>query len=232
MSRQSPNIAPPDAIRVRYRVRFSKTDLLRWISHRDLSTLIERVARRVDLPLSMTEGFHQKPRLSFPSALPLGVESLDEVFEIELCEDLPSSEVLQRLQDDRQPGLTIHNVVQLAPREAKARLSATEYQVNVPDDWDESERVIVESSIESLRANPTVQVQRKDRAVTIHSGHHVPELVLHGDHLYLRMVIEEGASLKVTDLLDHLGLSDWLSRGSTIIRTRVELVPTHSSRRT
>ncbi|MEM8914063.1 MAG: radical SAM protein, partial [Planctomycetota bacterium] len=129
-------------------------------------------------------------------------------------------------------GLTIHNVVQLAPREAKARLSATEYQVNVPDDWDESERVIVESSIESLRANPTVQVQRKDRAVTIHSGHHVPELVLHGDHLYLRMVIEEGASLKVTDLLDHLGLSDWLSRGSTIIRTRVELVPTHSSRRT
>ena len=40
------------------------------------------------LKLSMTEGFHPKPRIGFPSALALGVEGLDEVVEIELAEEL------------------------------------------------------------------------------------------------------------------------------------------------
>ena len=41
--------------RLRYRIRFSKTDLLRWTSHRDLARLWERLVRRSQLKLSMTE---------------------------------------------------------------------------------------------------------------------------------------------------------------------------------
>ncbi len=105
-----------DPIRIRYRMRFAKTGLLRWISHRDLARLWERLLRRAELRLSMTEGFHPKPRVAFPSALALGVESLDEVVEIELAEAWDAGDLLSRLRDDKQPGLTIKSVTQLPRR--------------------------------------------------------------------------------------------------------------------
>lgn len=86
-SRISPNLHPEGTLRVRYRVRFAKTDLMRWISHRDLSSLWERIGRRVGLPFLMSEGFHPKPGLMFSSALPPGDESFDEVVDLELEHD-------------------------------------------------------------------------------------------------------------------------------------------------
>src|SRR6056297_635237 len=114
-------------MRVRYRVRFAKVGLLRWISHRDLAMLWERLARRVELPLSMTEGFHPKPRIAFPSALALGVESLDEVVELELTEALTAASLLDRLRGDNQPGLVIRSVQRLPPSTPKARLRQSDY---------------------------------------------------------------------------------------------------------
>ena len=102
--------ATESPLRIRYRIRFAKTDLLRWISHRDLARLWERLLRRARLELSMTEGFHPKPRVSFPSALALGIEGLDEVVEIDLAEEISVSDLLQRLSEDNQPGLRIRSV--------------------------------------------------------------------------------------------------------------------------
>jgi len=73
-----PEPTKPEPLRIRYRIRFAKAGLLRWISHRDLASLWERLLRRAALKLSMTEGFHPKPRVAFPSALALGVESQDD----------------------------------------------------------------------------------------------------------------------------------------------------------
>jgi len=72
--------------RVRVRVRFRKRDDLRWISHHDLARTFERWLRRAGLPLRRSAGFHPKPKLSFPSALALGIAALDEVMEFELSE--------------------------------------------------------------------------------------------------------------------------------------------------
>ena len=51
---------------------------MRYISHLDLMRLFMRAMSRADLPLKMSEGFSQHPKLSFKRALKLGVESEDE----------------------------------------------------------------------------------------------------------------------------------------------------------
>ena len=43
---EQPSTATPTSLRVRYRVRFAKSGLLRWTSHRDLARLWERLVRR------------------------------------------------------------------------------------------------------------------------------------------------------------------------------------------
>jgi len=224
MSRQSPNIQPADTLRIRYRIRFAKTGLLRWISHRDLARLWERIARRVRLPLGMTEGFHPTPRIAFPSALPLGVESLDEVVEIELTEKLDPSDLHRRLAEDHQPGLEILQVDRLPPRHPKGRLEASDYRVDLPDDWDaEKESPELNRAIECLLAHEMISIDRKGKTVHAHVDTHLPLLRLQTDHLAMRLVFGDGPSLKVTDVLNLLGLTDWLDRGATIVRTAVQL---------
>ena len=71
-------------IRHRIRVRFEKSGTLRYIGHRDLMRLLERLFRRAGVVPAMSEGFHPKPRVSFPLALAVGIEGRAELFELEI----------------------------------------------------------------------------------------------------------------------------------------------------
>ncbi len=66
------------------RLRFSKTDDARFLSHHDLMRLMERLCRRADIALCQTEGFNPKAKITFASALGLGIIGHQEVVEIEL----------------------------------------------------------------------------------------------------------------------------------------------------
>lgn len=215
----SPNLQPEGTLRFRYRVRFAKTGLLRWIGHRDLATLWERIGRRVELPFSMTEGFHPKPRMMFPSALSLGVESLDEVLDLELREDWDEEKLHVALADDHQPGLTIESVKRVDLADGKARLAATDYRVSMPEPIDAPELDRMSDAIRKLKEQTTVSIERKGKTVTAEVRRHLPILDLQSDQLVVRIVVGEGASLKIQDILHLLGLDDWPERGAAIVRT-------------
>jgi radical SAM-linked protein len=65
----------------RYRVRYQKTGPARFLSHIDTSTILQRGLRRSGIKALYSRGFHPKMQLSFPPALPLGMEGQNEVFE-------------------------------------------------------------------------------------------------------------------------------------------------------
>ncbi|MFH1478188.1 MAG: TIGR03936 family radical SAM-associated protein [Candidatus Omnitrophota bacterium] len=56
-------------------VTFCKKGILRYISHLDLLRLFHRAVRRSDLPVSLSEGYSPRYRISFANALKLGKES-------------------------------------------------------------------------------------------------------------------------------------------------------------
>lgn len=208
------------AVRIRYRVRFGKTDLLRWISHRDLARLWERLLRRAGLVLSMTEGFHPKPRVGFPSALALGVESIDEVVEIDLAEELTAQALLERLEADQQPGLNIKSVARLPEGMSKAQLNSSDYAFSVVEGIPIPE---IESAIEVLLAKESVSVERKKKTLTVKVAEQITKLELKGDVINLRLAASEAASLRPGDVLDLLGFGDWVELGTLIRRISVEL---------
>lgn len=208
------------ALRIRYRIRFAKQGLLKWISHRDLARLWERLLRRGGFELSMTEGFHPKPRIGFPSALALGVEGLNEVVEIELSEDLSPQEVLARMQADDQPGLTIHQVCRLPAGFGKARLRRSDYTISLIESTDES---AVQAAIDRLMAQETVTVERKKKPLQVNVADQILRLEVTDSLLHLALGASESASLRPGDVLDLLGFGDWIELGSRITRVGVEL---------
>lgn len=211
---------PAPATRVRYRIRFTKKGLLRWISHRDLIRLWERVMRRAGLPLSMTEGFTPKPRIAFPSALALGIVGLDEIVDVQLSERVSEADLLRRLREDDQPGLEILRVELIPEGRPKAQLARSEYVVDVPESADLAE---ARAAVERLKQEPTVTILRKEKPIRTDVASEIPTLDLTSTELRFSLVAREQASIRPEDVLDLLGLALWPRQGATITRTRVYL---------
>ncbi len=102
-----PRTLIPPVIRQRVRIRFTKQDDLRWISHRDLIRVWERLFRRAGVALSMTEGFHPKPRMNFPSALAVGIAGLDELLEVDFAEEYTADSLRAIIAGQLPPGMTL-----------------------------------------------------------------------------------------------------------------------------
>lgn len=68
----------------RFRVKFSKGTEVRFISHLDLIRAILRGVRRADIPVSYTQGFSPRPKVSFCPPLSLGFTSSSEFLDIPL----------------------------------------------------------------------------------------------------------------------------------------------------
>jgi len=94
-------------IKQKIRLGFSKGGELRFISHLELAHLFYRASKRAELPLSYSEGFHPMPRIIFAKALPVGIESLMEVVDIELEGRMNPLEVKERLRRVLPQGIEI-----------------------------------------------------------------------------------------------------------------------------
>jgi radical SAM-linked protein len=80
-----------------YEARFARQQLIRYISHLDMTRAWERMLRRARLPLAYSEGFNPRPRLAFAAPLPVGVLSLADIVEFVLSQPLEPELVLAAL---------------------------------------------------------------------------------------------------------------------------------------
>ncbi len=204
----------------RVRIRFRKEGDLRWISHRDLVRTVERLLRRADLALRMSEGFHPKPKMNFPSALALGIESHGEVLDLELVERVEPQRLLRKLNTLAPPGLVIVQVETLADGQRKARVRSMQYQFSIPD-----ERCAqVEQAIETMMAASSLLVQRDGRPQGVDILASLMSVELHAGVVCFRLRATDQASARPRDVLGALGLTDLEQQGQIITRSEVELV--------
>lgn len=99
---------------------------------------LEALFRRARLPLAMSNGFHPKVRMSFPSALALGYESIDEVLELEMnasVQTMDTEKLLADLNRQTLEGLAFLSAHLLNEGEKKARLVSSVYRLNIPAEW-------------------------------------------------------------------------------------------------
>lgn len=105
--------SPPPQPRHRYRARYHKVGRMRYLSHLELSRSMIRGFRRAGIPLAHTEGFHPMPRLSFASALAVGVESRGEYLDFEICRPMPPESLSRRINQCLPTGLGLDQVAEV-----------------------------------------------------------------------------------------------------------------------
>lgn len=208
-------------IRQRIRIRFSKTGDLRLISHRDLVRVWERLFRRAELPLSMSEGFHPKAKLNFPSALGLGIAGLDEVMEVEIAEEADVEQLRRRLEPLCPPGLEILEVTAPPQGSRKPNVVSMTYEVLVPED----RREAAAEAARELMGRPELLIERPGRSEPIDVRAELDSLELEPQRGVLRMKLmaSRQASARPREVLEAVGLGDLERQGSHLQRTHVEL---------
>jgi len=111
-----------------YRVHYTRLGDSRYYGHLELLQLVFRTLQRARLPLLYSGGFNPTPRVSFSQALPVGVESGCESFDMDLARPLASMEETVALLNSCLPATIRVTAIMLAPRTV-VRSSLTRYTV-------------------------------------------------------------------------------------------------------
>jgi radical SAM-linked protein len=209
----------------RLRIRFRKEGDLRFIGHLDLTRAFERLFRRVDLPLAMTQGFHPHAKINFPSALALGIEGHDEIVEITLADSVDVESVHRRLREQSPAGLVIASVTPIEPTAPKPRITSVIYEIKVPSD-----RVgPLQQRINQFLQAAEWPVVRDRSNATLDIRPHVRDLLLDGDTLRFRLNVSRDLSVKPREVLTSLQIDDLEDHGYCLSRTRVELAASETT---
>jgi radical SAM-linked protein len=182
---------------------------------------MERLFRRAGLRLGMSEGFHPKPRMSFPLALALGMEGLDEVVELELAEPCVADDLLGRLRTHTVPGLGFCSVETLPNGAKKAQPKSVTYQMVVP------EQFAGDAARGSIRlcAMSTCPVQRPKKHTVVDVRRSLETLEFKDGVLEMRLALHRESCAGPREVLAALGLDGLEQAGVHLTRTRVELRP-------
>lgn len=89
------------------RLEITKGEEIRYISHLDYASAIERAIIRAKLPTAYSEGFNPHMKISFASALAVGVTSEAEYMDIEFKEEVDISQGVKRLATTLPPGIRV-----------------------------------------------------------------------------------------------------------------------------
>ena len=209
-------------VRHRVQIRFSKLGNLRYIGHRDLLRAMERLLRRAQLPVSMSEGFHPKVRMSFPSALALGVAGEEEVVELDLTEPVASEEVLQKLNGASYTGLAFLSAIPVHGGRKKAAYIASIFEMTIPCELVE---ITAQKLAEFLEESSVMVVKHNGKTVDARAA--VNSMTLDGNRLQMELAATAGADAGFREVIDVLELREQLFRTIFPIRTKVLLCDQH-----
>lgn len=136
----------------KYRIEFAKVGPITFISHLDLQKIMSRVFKRAELETLHSEGYKLRPLMSFGPALPLGISSLCESFDVRVpTEWADPSEILARLQEHAEPGLVFKGVSVINAKTPSIQDQAKAFIYFVP----------VRNSAEAAKVVSTLQTEEK-----------------------------------------------------------------------
>ena len=200
---------------MRIRITFAKLGALRYTGHLDLHKLWERAARRAELPLAYSQGFHPQPKMNIAAALPLGFSSRCEILDMRLEQDVPLDGLREKLQGTLPTGIqvmAVESVADSAPT-LQTEVVSAEYEVVLTEAGFGFE---VKRKIESVLANDSILRTRRGKEYDLRPL--IEALNLADDKIVMRLAAREGATGRPEEVLDVLGIA---FEGTRIERTRL-----------
>ena len=154
---------------MRYMLKFTKDEVIKYTSHLDMVRLFKRAFQRSGIRLVFSEGFNPHPKMTLAQPLSLGYTSVGEWIEFETASNLDIDDVKLTLANALPPGIKILEIATMKPEEKSlaSRCFAAEYTIAmcldyaITDRTDLLETLIANPQGENFLAQQTIMVQKK-----------------------------------------------------------------------
>ncbi len=183
---------------MRYRIEFSKQQAARFVSHLDTMKTLERAIRRGRIPIAFSEGFNPHPKMSFGSALAVGVTSDQEFLDLELSSDWDPAQLQAALSNSLPSGYQVQRVIRVSPGSPSLMsvINRADYLTKIRLDKPLTEEAFARL-INDFLACPEIWVEKKSKRgkkqVNLRPGIYQLTGQVEGDALILRMLLQSGS---------------------------------------
>lgn len=185
---------------MRIRVKFAKTEPMRFTSHLDLYRAWERLLRRANVQLVFSQGYNPRPKLQLAAPLPLGITSCSEIIDFWLSEGPDDLEILTSELIQVQPSgidiMTVKSVDPSAPPLQK-KVTAAQYEVTLLEQSFE-----LDQRIKSLLNSEAIIRQRRGKSYDLRPL--IQELSIDSDDpnlIQMLLIAQEGSTGRPEEVL-------------------------------
>lgn len=197
---------------MKIRMKITKEEAIRFISHLDYTRTLERAIRRAKLPAAYSEGFNPHLKFSFASALAVGVTSSAEYMDIELATDMKLDRVAAQFRQALPEGISLveAKVMVGAVKALMAVVNLAEYDITLPLQANATAETVA-ASVAAFSQEPIIvyhkHTPKGTREIDIKEFVAVsPMFRVVDDQITLKLTlhIKSTGSVKPTDVLDVL----------------------------
>ena len=191
--------------RYKYAVDFDVDGDIRFIAHNDMVRTLSRACARAGLPVSFTEGFNPRIRLSLPFPRPIGQYSDVERMVVDLTERIDETELLEGLQAQMPAGIRVRrawatqSLKPCHPRWVRYRVDI------VPTDREATTR-LAESLLSSSPINVTRVRYRDGLSRVVDIRPFIDAISVTDDAVYVSVFVTNSGSAAPTEVCRALGL--------------------------
>ncbi|NLP25844.1 MAG: TIGR03960 family B12-binding radical SAM protein [Clostridiales bacterium] len=177
------------------RVVFEKKDRAKYISHLDLNRCMQRIIKRSGLPVWYTEGFNPHLYITFSLALSLGFESICEVMDFKLTEELSFDEVKKRLNNVLPEGLKALEVY--SPINNHTEIAFSEFNICI-----EGDGAVLLSELDKFLARTEILVEKRTKRKGVKTIDIKPDIEIvskidEGDRLVIDVRLPAGTQVNL-----------------------------------
>lgn len=117
-----------------YRITYTKGEMVKYISHLDFLRCVNRSFKRGRIPVKYSNGFNPHVLLNIALPCPVGVSSVCEMLDIELYEEMDTSEIKTRLSQALPVGIDVIDAVKRDNLPDFFEISSALYSVSFTSD--------------------------------------------------------------------------------------------------
>lgn len=193
---------------MRVRIRFEKTEKMRFTSHLDLHRTWERTFRRARLPIAYTQGFSPHPKINIASALPLGFTGENEIVDVWLENPIEIDQIQFALQKSLPPGIIVRDTQEIDPHQPslQSTLESLEYIITLLKNEDNL-ITRIEELVNTSQIIRNWRGKEYNLRPLIHYIEMIPFDTLGRQRILLRLAAKEGATGRPEEVVSALTIN-------------------------
>ena len=201
----------------KFKISFSKLDQAKYFGHLEMVKIFSRAIRRAGIPVKYSEGFHPKPLISFEDALPIGMESLNEIFYLAVHGNVEPQTIINGLNLHLPKGLRILGCHLAPAKSSNNTFEPVGYMVTSRNGFFNEEKM---NHFNKMSEFIITRFNRKGKTKKINLKEMVVNLTLISpDRLRMTLRNEPGQTVRPFEVLEHIfGLSKVEVKQATVVK--------------